>query len=107
MGQSKYDVAILGHICHAEGAARSRDLFRKLQRALKPGGKLLIAEMVPDEERREAQFPLLFAINMLVHTEEGGTFTYSEFRKWLQEAGFKTVRTIEAPAPSPLIVAEK
>ncbi len=104
-GLEQYDVAVLGHICHSEGARNTQTLFQKIRRALKPGGRLLIAEFLADEERRTATFPLLFAVNMLVNTEDGDTFTLSELRTWLTEAGFKTVESLEAPAPSPLIVA--
>jgi ubiquinone/menaquinone biosynthesis C-methylase UbiE len=106
-GESRFDVALLGHICHSEGEERTRALFRRVHRALKPGGRILIAEMVADEGRREATFPLLFAVNMLVNTEEGDTFTFGEYRRWLEEARFGQVRMIEAPSPSPLILATK
>jgi hypothetical protein len=85
----------------------SKRLFAKAYKALKKGGKILIAEMIPDDNRESAIFPLIFAINMLVHTEEGDTFTLSEYRQWLIEAGFKNVETIQAKAPSPLIIAAK
>lgn len=104
-GQVQYDVAILGHICHSEGARNTKTLFQRIRRGLKPGGQLLIAEFLVDEDRKVETFPLLFAVNMLVNTEEGDTFTLSELRAWLEEAGFKSVETLEAPAPSPLIVA--
>ncbi len=103
-GRDQYDVAILGHICHSEGTRNTKTLFQRIRRALKPGGRLLIAEFLVDEERKVETFPLLFAVNMLVNTEEGDTFTLSELRTWLHEAGFKTVETLEAPTPSPLIV---
>jgi ubiquinone/menaquinone biosynthesis C-methylase UbiE len=106
-GESRFDVALLGHICHSEGAERTRALFRRVHRALKSGGRILIAEMVADDARREAAFPLLFAVNMLVNTEDGDTFTFGEYRQWLEEAGFGKVRMIEAPSPSPLILAAK
>jgi ubiquinone/menaquinone biosynthesis C-methylase UbiE len=103
--QNQYDVAILGHICHSEGERNTKTLFQRIRGALRPGGRLLIAEFLVDEERKMETFPLLFAVNMLVNTEDGDTFTLSELRTWLKEAGFKTVETLEAPAPSPLIVA--
>ena len=106
-GEAKFDLGILGHICHSEGATRTQELFARVHRALKPGGVILIAEMVPDDERQTASFPLLFAVNMLVNTEEGDTFTFAEYRQWLEAAGFHHVRALQAPAPSPLIVAEK
>jgi hypothetical protein len=50
---------------------------------------------------------LLFSVHMLVNTEDGDTFTLAEYRTWLEKAGFTNVRTLEAPAPSPLILAGK
>jgi hypothetical protein len=44
---------------------------------------------------------------MLAMTTDGDTFTMSEYRQWLQDAGFKEVITVEAPSPSPLILAHK
>lgn len=107
LGDAGYDVAILGHICHGIGAERSMELFDRVYRALKRGGQLLIAEIIPDDERCEALFPLLFAVNMLAVTPEGDTFTRAQYEKWLLAAGFGEVLTIEAPAPSPLILARK
>ena len=106
-GQNRYDLIILGHICHTEGAERTRKLFSRAHRSLKRGGKLLIADMIPDDERCKAVFPLLFAVNMLVHSTEGNTFTMAEYRQWLKEAGFTDVTTIDAPGPSPIIVASR
>jgi len=106
-GESAFDVAYLGHVCHSEGAENSRRLFQRLHRALKAGGRLVIADMLPDEERREATFPLLFAVNMLVNTDEGDTFTFGEYRQWLEGSGFGEVRALEVPAQSPVLIAAK
>ena len=51
--------------------------------------------------------PLLFAIHMLVLTDNGNTFTLAEYRHWLLNAGFVHVRIVAVPAPSPLILATK
>jgi len=106
-GESAFDVAYLGHICHSEGAENSRRLLQRIHRALKPGGKLVIADILPDEERREATFALLFAVNMLVNTEDGDTFTFGEYRQWLGSSGFGDVQALNVPAPSPVIVATR
>jgi ubiquinone/menaquinone biosynthesis C-methylase UbiE len=106
-GESAFDVAYLGHVCHSEGAENSRRLFQRLHRALKAGGRLVIADMLPDEERREATFPLLFAVNMLVNTDEGDTFTFGEYRQWLEGSGFGEVRALDVPAQSPVLIAAK
>jgi ubiquinone/menaquinone biosynthesis C-methylase UbiE len=106
-GELRYDVALLGHICHGIGAAGTRTLFARIHRALKPGGQLLIAELIADDERKTMSVALIFAVLMLANTEQGDTFTLQEYREWLEAAGFRDIHTIEAPAPSPLIVASK
>jgi ubiquinone/menaquinone biosynthesis C-methylase UbiE len=106
-GESAFDAIVLGHICHGEGAARTQELLHRAFRALRPGGQILIAEFVPDDDRKGPVMPLLFALHMLVLTDCGDTFTLGEFTEWLTTAGFVDVGTIAAPAPSPLIVATK
>jgi hypothetical protein len=63
--------------------------------------------MIPDDERREATLLLLFAVHMLAMTPNGDTLTLPEYRQWLGAAGFSEVATVEAPAPSPLILARR
>ncbi len=40
-----------------------------------------------EEDRTGPAFGALFALNMLVGTESGDTYTESEVRDWLEEAG--------------------
>ncbi|MGH9689907.1 MAG: methyltransferase [Candidatus Acidiferrales bacterium] len=84
----QYDLALLGHIVHGENEASARNLFGRLRAALKPGGRLAIIDMIPNDERTGPPFPLIFALNMFLHTENGGTYTFAEYTKWLTEAGF-------------------
>jgi ubiquinone/menaquinone biosynthesis C-methylase UbiE len=102
-----YDVATLGHILHSEGEERSRQLLKKTFRALKPGGTIAIAEWLVNDDRTEPTHSLMFAVQMLVNTEKGDTFSFNEIKSWLEEAGFKKVRKLQAPGPSPLILATK
>ncbi len=104
---SGYDIATLGHILHSEGEERSRQLLKKTFRALKSGGTIAIAEWLVNDERTKPLPSLMFAVQMLVNTEKGDTFSFNEIKKWLEEAGFKKVRKLEAPGPSPLILATK
>ena len=106
-GTDEYDLALLGHICHSEGAEWSRRLIGKCFRALKKDGRLLIMDYLPDEERKSAQMPLLLALNALLGTEEGDTFTSSEYCEWLSASGFAHVETFVAAAGSPVVMATK
>ena len=63
--------------------------------------------MQPGSDRNGPPPGLIFAVNMLVNTTGGDAFSFEQIRGWLEEVGFKNVRTLEAPAPSPLILATK
>jgi SAM-dependent methyltransferase len=102
-----YDIATLGHILHSEGEERSRALLKKTFGALKPGGTIAIAEWLVNDERTEPLPSLIFAVNMLVNTERGDTFSFNEIKRWLEQAGFKNARLVEVPGPSPLVLATK
>ncbi len=106
-GRDTYDLVILGHIIHSEGEKHGKELLRKSYAALRPGGKLLIAEYVPNDARTGPAMPLLFGLNMLLQTEEGTVFTLREYRIWLKAAGFRKVGTIPVPPPSTVILATK
>ncbi len=110
LGTERYDAAILGHICHSEGARGTRRLFAKVHKALRPGGVMLVAEIITDERRTgegTGPMPLIFALNMLLHTADGGTFTYGEYRGWAREAGFTRSSLIALPGGSPIMMFRK
>jgi ubiquinone/menaquinone biosynthesis C-methylase UbiE len=104
---SGYDIATLGHILHSEGEQRGRRLLKKVFRALKSGGTIAIAEWLVNDHRTKPLHSLMFAVQMLVNTEKGDTFSFNEIKAWLEDAGFKQVRKLDAPGPSPLILATK
>jgi SAM-dependent methyltransferase len=102
-----HNLATVGHILHSEGLERSQQLLGKIFAALAPGGTIAISEFMPNEERTGPANALIFAVNMLIHTEAGDTFTAGEIFRWLEGAGFVRPRLLEAPAPSPLVLATK
>jgi hypothetical protein len=57
------------------------------------------------EPDRTAPLPaLIFAVNMLVNSDQGDTFSLEEISGWLRDAGFAQVRTVEAPGLAPLLI---
>jgi SAM-dependent methyltransferase len=104
---SGHTVATLGHILHSEGRDRSRELLKKTFKALAPGGTIAVAEFLVNADRTGPLNGLFFAVNMLVNTDSGDTYSFEEISGWLKEAGFMNPRTVDAPGPSPLILATK
>ncbi len=104
---SNFDVATLGNVLHMEGPERCQTLLRKVYCSLAPGGTIAIIEYVPDDDRTGEPVHLIFAVNMLVNTAKGDTYTFREITQWLLEAGFQNVRRVDTPSPSPAILADK
>ncbi len=104
---SGHNVVTVGHILHSEGEARSRELLAKTHAALAPGGTIAIAEFLVNPDRRGPVGGLFFAVNMLVNTDNGDTYSFEEIAGWLAEAGFVNARLVDAPGPSPLILATR
>ena len=104
---SGYDLAVLGHILHTQGDVRARALVKKTYEALSPGGTVVVAEVVVNDDRTGPVAPLIFAVNMVVTTDEGDTFSQREITDWIEESGFRDVRTLDVPGSSPLILADK
>jgi len=88
------DLAWISAIVHMYSRAQNRDLFGKTFRALVPGGRVLIRDVVVDETRTRPVSGAMFAVNMLVGTEGGGTFTFQELREDLESAGFTGVKLL-------------
>jgi len=86
------DYAWVSAIIHQHDRAHNRRLFAKVFRALAPGGRIGIRDFVMQGDRLEPRDGALFAINMLVNTETGGTFTYEEIAADLQAEGFVNPR---------------
>jgi hypothetical protein len=104
---SGHNVATLGHILHSEGIARSKALLVKTFAALASGGTIAIQEFLVNADRTGPLGSLIFAVNMLVNTDGGDTFSFEEISSWLNEAGFVNARTLDTHGPSPLILATK
>ena len=88
------DFAWLSAIAHQNSRPQNRDLFAKICRALKPHGTLVIRDIVMEESRTQPPAGALFAINMLVATQGGGTYTFEEYQSDLLNAGFNDITLI-------------
>jgi SAM-dependent methyltransferase len=102
-----YDVVIASHVFHHFDPDECQALARKIAAALKPGGRLVIQEFVPDERRASKAQPLMFAVTMLVWTRAGDAYRVSDYRRWLKAAGFGPVAYHPLAMPGDLLLATK
>ena len=88
------DLVLLSAIIHQNSPEENLELFRKIHRAVLPGSTLLIRDHVMEPARTHPPQGTLFAINMLVNTKGGDTYTFDEIKDTLEEAGFGEVKLV-------------
>ena len=88
----------------AEGALR---LIRRAADALRPGGRVIVADYFQDPERKLNPHAVLMGVTMMANTLNGLTFTTDEFGRWLRGAGFSELRLIEPIGFQQCIIATK
>ena len=89
-----HDLAWLSAIIHQNGPAQNAALYARIHNALVPGGRLVIRDHVMEPARTRPRAGALFAVNMLVGTKAGGTYTFAEIQEGLEGAGFVRVRQL-------------
>jgi predicted O-methyltransferase YrrM len=103
-----HDAALLSNVLHAEGVDDNHALLKRVFEALDAPGIVIIADVLPNEERTGPLFPLIFALNMLLETKHGDTYTESQVKQFVEGAGFTGMNTISFdPAPLSVITAFK
>jgi SAM-dependent methyltransferase len=88
------DLALLSAIIHQNNPGQNLILYQKIHKALLPGGTIMIRDHIMDESRTQPPGGAIFAINMLVATDGGDTYTLREVKETLEQAGFEDVRQI-------------
>ncbi len=90
-----HDLALLSAIIHQNSPEQNVALYQKVARALRPGGRLVIRDHVMSPDHTEPGSGTLFAVNMLVVTAGGSTYSFDEIRQGLQEAGFTRIKLLQ------------
>jgi predicted O-methyltransferase YrrM len=88
------DLALLSAIIHQNSPEQNLELYKKIYRALVPGGTLMIRDHIMEDNRIQPPAGAVFAINMLVATDGGDTFTFHEIKTALETVGFIDIRQI-------------
>ena len=92
-----YDLIFVSAIVHANSPDENRALVAKCSEALNPGGRIVIQDFIMSEDRTRPVHGAVFALNMLVGTARGDTYTESEVRGWFDAAGIARVVRYETP----------
>jgi len=103
----KYDLVLLSAICHMFSPEENKQLLGRAYQALAPHGRLVISDFILEADKTAPRFGALFALNMLVNTRAGSSYSEPEYDAWLKEAGFSETKRVRMPGPANLMIATK
>ena len=103
-----YDFVLLTNIFHHFDTPTCEKLMRRAYAALKPGGKAITLEFVPNEDRVTPPIPAAFSLVMLAGTDAGDAYTFAQYEKMFGNSGFAKTTLHPVPEmPQQVLVAEK
>jgi 2-polyprenyl-3-methyl-5-hydroxy-6-metoxy-1,4-benzoquinol methylase len=101
-----YDAVLVTNLFHHFSPEDNISLMKRFRAALRPGGRMLTLEMVPNEDRISPPEAASFSLMMLANTPAGDAFTMAEYSRMLDAAGFGAREMMDVPmSPERLIVA--
>jgi len=105
---SGYDLILVTNFLHHCDSPAIEAFMRKVHAALKPGGRAVTVEFVPNPDRVSPPFAGGFSLLMLELTAGGQAYTFAEFDAMLRAAGFASneLRPLP-PAASSAILSRK
>lgn len=96
-----YDAVTIFGALHQESPEQICDILTRANRALKPGGRIFILDMMTDRTHTAPAFSALFAVNMALTTQNGWVFSDEELKSWLTMTGFEPGEAHPVPPPMP------
>ena len=102
-----YDLIFLSAIVHSNSFEENKNLIQKCTKALNKNGQIVIQDYAMNEERTSPASGAFFALNMLVNTQAGDTFTENEIYSWLENAGLKNITRKDISHGAAQIVGRK
>jgi SAM-dependent methyltransferase len=104
---SGYDLIFVSAVIHINSPEENEKLVRKCADALNPDGQLVILDHLMNDDRTEPTVGAIFALNMLVGTFHGDTYTENQVRNWMAEAGLKNLTRKDSKQGTSLLTGRK
>lgn len=99
-----YNIVFLSAIVHINSFEENVKLIEKCAKSLNKGGCVIIQDHIMDNSRTQPMAGAIFALNMLVSTEKGDTYTEEEIFEWFKLAGLSEFKRIEASFGNSLLL---
>lgn len=102
-----YDLVLMSSIIHSLDEEENLQVLARIKEALNPGGLLVIRDFLVDDSHTQPTQAAIFAVNMLVNTQGGRTYSFKEIAGWLKKLDFENIHHRDLDGRSQLVLANK
>ena len=102
-----FDIVLLTNFLHHFDAKTCVTLLKKIRKSLKPGGRVVTLEFIPDDSRVSPHSAATFSMMMLGSTPKGDAYTFKELSAMFKAAGFKKSTLHPLPTMQSVVVSVK
>lgn len=99
-----YDSVLLSSMFNQESPQVIKEILRKAFNAIDSGGLILVQDQMLNPEKTGPLLSALIGVNQLIHTPGGAAYSEKEVADWMKEIGFRKIKPIHLPPPSPFTV---
>jgi SAM-dependent methyltransferase len=100
-----HDAVLVANVVHYWSPESNTRLLRRLRAAVRPGARLLLADVWTDPTHTEPVHAALMAGEFAVHLREGDVYSVEEARAWLADSGWQFEEHRPLAGPQSLVVA--
>jgi ubiquinone/menaquinone biosynthesis C-methylase UbiE len=104
-----YDLILLTNSLHHFDPPAIGSFLPKVRAALAPGGRAVTLEFIPNEDRVTPPLAAAFSTTMLGQTVSGDAYTFAEYTRMFESAGFSSseLKTIPMSGPESIVVSHR
>jgi hypothetical protein len=106
-GEPPFETLFLSNILHLFPEPANRALLGRAAAALAPDGRLLIHDVLMEEDGVHPVYGAMLSLTMCVMSDSGATYPEARVRAWLEEVGLEGVERIPVEEDIALLVARR
>lgn len=102
-----YDLIFLSNFIHIYSESDNRRLMERCAGALAPGGRIVIKDFILDSDRTSPEGAALFAVNMLVSTDQGDCYSAAQIEEWMRAVNLNPESAVPLTPQSSILIGRK
>ena len=102
-----FNLVLVTNFLHHFDRPTNVAFLKKTHSALETGGRVVVLEFVPNDDRVSPPMAARFSLTMLAGTPGGDAYTFAELRDMLTEAGFTGVTAHPLQGPQTVVIGVK